>query len=94
VDRADRLLPKDAVIDFALIDTERLELKVMKGLEETIERSPNMVIMCEWWARELKERGQAEGVMNLLKWLKEHNYRFYYQNNNPAGNCDDVHFIE
>ena len=94
VDRADKVLPSDVKIDFALIDTERLELQVLEGLLETIARSPNMAIMCEWWPKDYKERGQGTQMETIVRWLKDRKYRFYYQSKNPAGNCNDVQFIE
>ena len=48
VDLVDNILPKDAVIDFALIDVERSEVECLQGMKQTILRSPNIVIMCEW----------------------------------------------
>jgi hypothetical protein len=31
-----------------LIDAERLEVKVLRGMKETIKRSPNLIIITEW----------------------------------------------
>lgn len=44
----DVLLPSDLVLDFALIDVERLEVECLSGLMETIGRSPNLVLVVEW----------------------------------------------
>ena len=30
----------------------------------------------------------------IVRWLKDRKYRFYYQSKTPAGNCNDVQFIE
>lgn len=48
VDLVDNVLPKDTQVNFALIDTERMELEVFNGMKETILRSPNIIILCEW----------------------------------------------
>lgn len=48
VDLIDNILPKNAIIDFALLDVERLEVECLYGMKETILRSPNIIILCEW----------------------------------------------
>ena len=41
----DNVLLSDAVIDFALIDTEMSEIEVLEGMKNTIIRSPNLIIV-------------------------------------------------
>jgi hypothetical protein len=54
------MLPKDAIINFALIDTERMELEVFNGMKQTILRSPNIIILCEWSGAYFKGTGEAK----------------------------------
>ena len=46
--RLDFLLPADTVLNFALIDVERLETECLEGFKETIRRSPDFVLTVEW----------------------------------------------
>ena len=48
LDRVDALLPEDVILDFALLDVEKMETKALNGMRKIIERSPNLVIMTEW----------------------------------------------
>ena len=41
----DNVLPSDAIIDFALIDTEMSEIEVLEGMKNTIMRSSNLIIV-------------------------------------------------
>ena len=81
VDRADNVLPKDVKFDFALIDPEFMELEVMEGMTETIARSPNMIIMIEWWGQYYLKNGMTEKMKKVgekLKELESRNFKFYY----------------
>lgn len=42
------MLSNDTIVDFALIDVERMEIECLEGMKETILRSPNIVITLEW----------------------------------------------
>ena len=89
VDRADNVLPKDSKINFALIDPEYMEFEVMEGLMETISRSPNMIIMIEWWGQEYINSRNVDKLKKtgeLLKELERRGYKFYYAQFSP-GNC-------
>ena len=55
LDRVDNVLPKDTVVDFVLIDVESMEVYALQGVVETIARSPNIIIMCEWWGGTSRE---------------------------------------
>ena len=55
LDRVDNVLPKDTVVDFVLIDVETMEVYALQGMVETIARSPNIIIMCEWWGGTSRE---------------------------------------
>lgn len=48
VDLVDNIIPSDAVVNFVLIDTEGYEVPVLEGMKQTLLRSPNVVVMCEW----------------------------------------------
>ena len=41
----DDMLPEDIVVDFVLMDVERLEVICLEGFKKTILRSPNVVLM-------------------------------------------------
>jgi hypothetical protein len=48
VDLVDKVLPDGTIIDFALIDVEKMEVEALLGMKEIIERSPNLVMLVEW----------------------------------------------
>lgn len=48
INTIDSTLPEGTVLDFALLDVERLEVKVLLGMKNTIQNSPNLIIMAEW----------------------------------------------
>ena len=48
MNRVDELLPENVVLNFALLDVEKMETKALNGMRKIIERSPNLVIMTEW----------------------------------------------
>ena len=50
----------------------------MEGLKETIARSPNLVIMCEWWAWLFLKEGKGARLRALLTWMQDHGYKFFY----------------
>ena len=45
LNRVDELLPEDVILNFALLDVEKMETKALNGMRKIIERSPNLVIM-------------------------------------------------
>ena len=44
----DEVLPSGTVVNFALIDVEKMEIGCLEGMKETLRRSPDLIIMCEW----------------------------------------------
>ena len=66
-----------------------MEFEVMEGLMETVSRSPNMIIMIEWWGQEYINSRNAKKIKKmgeLLKKLERREYKFYYAQFTP-GNC-------
>ena len=47
------MLDNSTVVDFALIDVERMEVECLEGMKATILRSPNIVITLEWSGKSL-----------------------------------------
>ena len=60
VDQVDNMLPNDTIVNFALIDTERMELEVFNGMKNTILRSPNIIILCEWSGAYFRGTGETK----------------------------------
>lgn len=48
VDLVDNVLSSEPVIDFVLIDVEKLEVEALLGMKRLIERSRDVVLMVEW----------------------------------------------
>lgn len=42
------MLPGDILLDFALIDVERMEVGALRGMRDIIGRSDKLVMMVEW----------------------------------------------
>lgn len=93
VDIVDNVLPADIVLDFALIDVERLEVECMEGMLETIRRSPNLVMMVEWMNISVNTNNIAERIKILLDELTTLRYKYYILDA-PPGNCDPEKFRE
>lgn len=65
----DNVLPADTILDFALIDVERLEVECLEGMRETILRSPKLILMVEWMNVSVNTPNILERSGILLKWL-------------------------
>lgn len=48
VDLVDAVLPEDLVIDFVLMDVEKMEVEVLLGMKQLIERSKDIILLVEW----------------------------------------------
>jgi hypothetical protein len=46
-------------------------------MKATIERSPDMVIMCEWSGLSNNSQDLARKKEDLLKWFSSLNFKFY-----------------
>lgn len=89
----DDVLPPDTVVNFVLIDVERLEVECLSGMKATIERSPNIVIMCEWSGMSYNTRDFATKKRELLEWLSSKEFKFY-QLGGYTGACNPERFNE
>jgi hypothetical protein len=45
VDLVDAVLPEDLVIDFVLMDVEKMEVEALLGMKKLIERSKNIIML-------------------------------------------------
>lgn len=74
------------MLDFALVDVEKMEVKALRGMKGVVERSPGLVIMTEWqYGR--NPRKNKEEAMELLNYMVERGYKIYsYTGGNPY-NC-------
>ena len=96
LDRVDNVLPKGTVIDFVLIDVESMEVYAIQGMVETIARSPNIIIMCEWWGWYFKGYNMPQKLKqldDLVRSMHERKFKFYYLDKAKMG-CNDIRFIE
>jgi hypothetical protein len=94
VDLVDNVLPGDAVADFALIDVEGSELECLEGMKETILRSPNLVIMCEWWNQSHNSPDAGAKIDTLLDWFTANRYKFHRIWHSGTATCDKEQFHE
>ena len=76
----DNILDKDAIIDFALVDVERLDVECLEGMKETIKRSPNMKIAIEWsgYSAHMSRDIYLQHLRDLLDWFEELKYKFWH----------------
>ncbi len=94
VDLVDDVLPEDAVIDFALVDVERMQVEALEGMKETILKSPNIVIMCEWSGYSFNSKDIDRSKRSLLEWFKSHGFKFYHIVAGQPGICPLQKFEE
>jgi FkbM family methyltransferase len=67
VARGDDLLADEPLVDFIKIDVQGWELHALKGLRETIDRSPGIQIYLEFWPRGLRDSGASpEALFDFL----------------------------
>ena len=91
VDRIDNVLPKDAVIDFMLMDVQYLEVACLEGMKETIMRSPNIVMYVEWSGRTPDFTDIRDRRNQLLDWFVDLEFKFYLPG--PIG-CGSIKLVE
>ena len=48
-----------------------MEVECLEGMRETIGRSPNLIVMCEWSAYSLTSADFARRKQELLEWLQD-----------------------
>jgi len=77
VDKIDDVLPSDVVLDFVLIDVERMELDVINGMKNLILKSPNIIIFCEWSGNYFRTSGETQKMIDVVAWFVEHKFRFF-----------------
>lgn len=53
-----------------------MEVPALRGMQKIIERSPNLIIMCEWQYRQNPRKNEKE-TLELLNFLIEKGYKFY-----------------
>lgn len=87
VDLVDNILPSDAVIDFALIDVERLEVECLEGMKAVIRRSPGIVMMVEWSGASVNTANIDSSIDQLLDWLIAEKFTFWELNKHGLENC-------
>ena len=62
-------------IDLIKIDAEGSEIRALKGAENLIDRSPDLIIVMEWAPEALKKFGDVKG---FVKFLTDKGFRFWY----------------
>jgi hypothetical protein len=73
----DAVLPPDTILDFVLTDTQGMEVECLEGLKETMQRSPNMVLVVEWMGYSYTPEMTKERRGELLDWFAVRGYRVY-----------------
>ena len=94
VDLVDNIIPKDTVIDFALIDVQASEVECLEGMKETILRSPKIIIMCEWAGVSINSRDYKQKVDKLLEWFQSLKFKFYRIERKRPTDCSPLIFQE
>ena len=69
--RLDTLLPQDVVVDLIKIDVEGHELNVLRGMQEVLQRSPNVKVLFE----KLESVNAKEDEIGRL--MREHGFALY-----------------
>lgn len=52
-------------------------MEALSGMKKTIERSPDIVIMCEWSGISLNTEDFVEKKRELLEWFVSKKFKFY-----------------
>ncbi len=76
-----------------MIDVERSEVECLEGMKETILRSPNIVIMCEWAGYSNNSKEIKKKITDLINWFASLNFKFYRTWSRPP-NCSPQVFTE
>lgn len=93
VDRVDRILPPGVVVDFALIDVEKMEVEALIGMVGVIERSPNLVMQLEW-SYGSNPRREEKKTLKLLDFLEWKGYRMFRYVPDRSNTCLRGYFRE
>ena len=89
------MLPPGIVLDFALIDVERMEIECLEGLSNTIARSPNFILYVEWSGVSFNTKDLTSKKEKLLDWFIQKNYKFYvFESTKGTSNCELDKVIE
>lgn len=73
----DSIIASDIMLDFALIDVEKMEVKALIGMKDVISRSPTLIIVCEWQYK-LNPNSSEEEAMHFLAFMKELGYKIFH----------------
>lgn len=87
------MLPNDTVLDFALLDVEKMETKAIKGLSGIIQRSPHLIIMTEWQYARNPRKNETE-TLEMLSFMESKGYRFYSYSGGDHWSCSVGMFTE
>lgn len=81
------------VLNFAYINVDKFGIKALKGLEEVIMRSPQLVIMVKWQVNRLEDVGDGEGKL-VLDLLAKQGYKSYtYKGDSYKQSCTAGEFL-
>lgn len=66
--------PRTTAVDFVKIDIQGAEWLALHGMAATLERSPSVRLLTEFWPRGLALAGVAPA--DFLRWLEDRSFRF------------------